>query len=139
MKYENYVFIGDFNLNTSDNSMKEFCSLNGLKNLINRSSPPWVFLGKGVLKIYSKFTAEHPCRSVITIKLQSNFIEITLRHGCSRVNLLHIFRTLFLKNISGRPTCYKNSEKTNLHFFNIELFLRLDSLSFIYSQLLNLK
>ena len=34
-KYENYVFIGDFNVNTSDSSMKEFCSLNGLKNLIN--------------------------------------------------------------------------------------------------------
>ena len=31
----------------------------------------------------------------------SNFIEITLRHRCSRVNLLHIFRTPFLKNISG--------------------------------------
>ena len=31
-----------------------------------------------------------------------NFIEITLRHGCSPVNLLHIFRTPFLKNISGR-------------------------------------
>ena len=30
-EYENYVFIGDFNVNTSDSSMKEFCSLNGLK------------------------------------------------------------------------------------------------------------
>ena len=29
------VFIGDFNVNTSDSSMKEFGSLNGLKNLIN--------------------------------------------------------------------------------------------------------
>ena len=29
------------------------------------------------------------------IKLQSNFIEITLRHGCSPVNLLHIFKTPF--------------------------------------------
>ena len=35
-KYENYVFIGDFNVNTSDSSMKEFCSLNRLKNLINK-------------------------------------------------------------------------------------------------------
>ena len=33
-------------------------------------------------------------------KLQSNFTEITLRHGCSPVNLLHIFRTLFSKNTS---------------------------------------
>ena len=30
-----------------------------------------------------------------------NFIEIALRHGCSPVNLLHIFRTPFLKNTSG--------------------------------------
>ena len=27
-----------------------------------------------------------------------NFIEIALRHGCSRVNLLHIFRTPFPTN-----------------------------------------
>ena len=30
-----------------------------------------------------------------------NFIEIALRHGCSPVNLLHIFRTSFPKNTSG--------------------------------------
>ena len=34
-KDENYVFTGDFNVNISESSMKEFCSLNGLKNLIN--------------------------------------------------------------------------------------------------------
>ena len=33
---------------------------------------------------------------------QSNFIEITLRHGCSPINLLHIFRTPFPRNTSGR-------------------------------------
>ena len=49
----------------------------------------------------SKFTGEHPCQSVISIKLLCNFIEITLRHGCSLVNLLHIFRTLFSRNTSG--------------------------------------
>ena len=42
-----------------------------------------------------------PCRSVISIKLFCNFIEITLQHGSSPVNLLHIFRTPFPKNISG--------------------------------------
>ena len=31
-----------------------------------RSSPPEVFLGKSVLKICSKFTGEHTCRSVIS-------------------------------------------------------------------------
>ena len=38
---------------------------------------------------------------MISTKLLSNFIEITLRLGCSPVNLLHIFRTPFLKNTSG--------------------------------------
>ena len=57
----------------------------------DRSSHPEVFLGKGVLKICSRFTGEHPCRSAISKKLQSDFIEITLRHECSPVNLLHIF------------------------------------------------
>ena len=33
--------------------------------------------------------------------LLCNFIEIALLHGCSPVNLLHIFRTPFPKNISG--------------------------------------
>ena len=67
--------------------------------LSSRSSLPEMFLVKGVLKICSK--GEQPCRSVISIKLQSNFIEITLRYGCSPVNLLHIFRTAFSKKISG--------------------------------------
>ena len=48
-----------------------------------RSSRPEVLLRKGVLKI-------------------CNFIEIALQHGCSPVNLLHIFRTPFLSNTSGK-------------------------------------
>ena len=67
-----------------------------------------MFLVIGVLKICSKFTGEHLCQSVISIKLlcfavalPCNFIEITLRHGCSPVNLLHIFRTPFPRNTSG--------------------------------------
>ena len=66
-----------------------------------------VFLGKGVLRICSKFTGDHQCRSVISIKLLSNFIEITLRHGFSPVNLLHIF-TSFPKNTCGRLLLHIN-------------------------------
>ena len=65
-----------------------------------RSSHQEVFLVKSVLKICGKFTGEHQCRSLISIKLLCNFIEITLRHGCSPVNLPHIFRTPFSKNTS---------------------------------------
>ena len=66
------------------------------------SSHPEVFLRKGVLKTCSKSTREHPWRSVVSIKLLYNFTEIKLRHECSSVNLLHIFRIPFLKNTSGR-------------------------------------
>ena len=59
-----------------------------------------MFLRKGVLKICSKFTGEHPCRSMTSIKLKSNFIEIALRHVCSSVNLQHIFRTPFQQSTS---------------------------------------
>ena len=31
----------------------------------------------------------------------SNFFDIALRHGCSPVNLLHVFRTIFPRNTSG--------------------------------------
>ena len=61
-----------------------------------------MFWSKAVLKICSKFNREHPRRGVISIKLLCNFIEITLWHGYSPVNLLHIFRTPFSKKISGR-------------------------------------
>ena len=42
------------------------------------------------LKICNKFTGEHPC-----------VIEITVWHGCSPVDFLHIFWTPFPKNTSG--------------------------------------
>ena len=61
----------------------------GNSNAKNRSSPPEVFC--------SKFTGEHLCRSVISIKLLCSFIENTLRHVCSPVNLMHIFRAPFFK------------------------------------------
>ena len=66
---------------------------------VNRCSRSEVFLVKGVLKICNKFTGEHPCRSVISIKLQSIFTEIIFRHGYSPVNLLfseHLFLRTFL-------------------------------------------
>ena len=72
-----------------------------LKIKICRSSHPEVFLEKGVLEICSKFTWEHPCQSVISIKLQlyCSFIEIALWYGWSPVNLLHIFRTPFPREL----------------------------------------
>ena len=73
-----------------------------LLKLSPRSSRPEVFLGKGVLKIYIKFTGEHSWRSAISVKLLCKFIEIALWHECSPVNLLYSFRTPFPKDTSGR-------------------------------------
>ena len=50
---------------------------------------------KGALRICSKFTGKHPFQSVISTKLQRNFIEITLRYVCSPENFLFIFRMSF--------------------------------------------
>ena len=69
--------------------------------IVLKQPHPEVFLRKGVLKICGKFIGEHPCPSLISIKLQSNFIEITLRHGCFPVNLLHIVRTPYPRNTFG--------------------------------------
>ena len=66
-----------------------------------RSSPPEVFLGISVLKIHSKFIGEHPCRSPISVKLQSNFIEIALWHGCSPIRTPFPNNTIHLISFGG--------------------------------------
>ena len=43
---------------------------------------------KCVLKICSKFTGEHPCLSVISIKLQSNLYLRTPLEGCFYTELI---------------------------------------------------
>ena len=71
-----------------------------------------MFLGKGVLKICSKFAGEYSCRSAISIKLQSNAIEITLPHGCSPVNFGAYFQsTFFLRTpLDGCFCCIQDWE-----------------------------
>ena len=61
-----------------------------------------MFLRKSVLKICSKFTGEHTNQGLISIKMLCNFVEITLQHGCSPVNLLHICKTPVPKNTPGQ-------------------------------------
>ena len=65
-------------------------------NIFQKQQLPRGVPRKKCFEICSKFTGEQPCRSAISIKLYS-----TLRHGCSPVNLLYIFRTPFPKNTSG--------------------------------------
>ena len=55
---------------------------------VNRQKQPsrgvlWKRCSENMKQIYRR---THPCRNAISVKLQSNFIQITLRHGCSPVN-----------------------------------------------------
>ena len=87
-----------------------------------------VLLRKGVLNICSKFTGQYPCHSIISTKLESKFIEITLLHGCS-VNLLHIFRTPFHWNtsrglllisiVANTYIIWKNFERNSVKFVTL--------------------
>ena len=50
----------------------------------------------------------------------SKVIEIALRHGCSRVNLLHIIRASSPKNTSGRLLLEKAVKELSFHICRIE-------------------
>ena len=94
------------NLNRFSNKEKTECAISKIIVIKNNSKEAALQRSsqeKDVLKLCSKFTGEYPCRSKVSIKLHCNFIEITLRHRCSPVNLLHIFRVSFLKNTSEGP------------------------------------
>ena len=64
----------------------KYSAQNFSKNLLKQKQPstgiPWKRCFENMQQIY-------------------NFVEIALRHGCSPVNLLDIFRTPFPKNTSG--------------------------------------
>ena len=95
-----------------------------------QKQPPWGVPTKSCSENMHQIKGEHPCQSVILIKLQSNFIEITLRHGCSPVNLLYVFRTPFLKKTYGQPLL---SMSTKLIFTSKEFFFfRVITIKFYY-------
>ena len=88
-------------------SMAEFSRMNDEeKYKRSRNSLPEVFCKKGVLKICSTYTGEHPCRGVISIKLLCNFIEITLWHG---VLLLPVFRHECPLWLPQKNLCFKDT------------------------------
>ena len=73
-------FINDFQKQPTRGILKKRCSEN-MQQIYRRTPMPKCNFNK--------------------VALLCNFIEITLRHGCYPVNLLHIFRTPFPRNISG--------------------------------------
>ena len=74
--------------------------------------------------MFQKYTGEHPCRGVISINLQSNFIEIAIQRECSPVNLLNILRSPFLKNTSGRLLLFQANwifQTGDVLFYNLSI------------------
>ena len=78
-----------------------------------QKQPFWCVLWKR----YSENMLQISRRTPLLKSKQSNFIEITLQHGCFSVTLLHIFRTSFPKDTSrGLLLQLKSKKVTNLHF-----------------------
>ena len=55
-------------------------TLSGLNNFLKNSLPD-VFLGKRILKIFNKFTGEHPWRNVISIQLLCTLLKLHFGMG----------------------------------------------------------
>ena len=67
-------------------------------NFDSRQHFRWHYIDNILQSISRKFNI---CFKITAMSIElSNFIEIALRHGCSPVNLLHIFRKPFSKNTS---------------------------------------
>ena len=69
-------------------------------NLVRKQSSRGV-LRKGYSEYMQQILGRTPMPKCDFRKVACNFIEITLRHGYSPENLVHVFRTPFFKGISG--------------------------------------
>ena len=76
----------------------KFCQMIYLFNTFQKHPP------RGVPRKRCSENMQQICRRKPMPKCDFNkvAIEITLRHGCSPLNLLYIFRTPFLKNTFGK-------------------------------------
>ena len=71
----------------------DICIFSFIEIVIVRSSHSEMFLVEGVLKICSKFAREHPCRSVISVKLlKSHFGMGVLLQICCIFSEHHLLR-----------------------------------------------
>ena len=68
-----------------------------LKNVQKQLRRPVLKNTEAALQRFKKSCSEKMQQINRRTLMRSNFIEITLRHGCSPVNLPHIFRTSFPK------------------------------------------
>ena len=61
------------------------------------------------------------------VRSSTNFIEVTIRHGCSLVNLLFIFRISFLKKTSGQLLLQLYFMALSTQFFDLLQKLNISS------------
>ena len=92
-------FVSDF-LWVSQVLKSFFMTINSFYNFKFRQQPFRDVLKKRCYENMQQIYKRTPMPKCVSTKLQSNFIEIILRHGCSPVNLQHVFRTTFPKNTS---------------------------------------
>ena len=78
-----------------------FCKRTGIFCITLQKQPSTGVLTKKYSENMQQIYKRTPMPKEISIKLFCNFLEIALWHGCSPVNLLHIFRTLFNENTNG--------------------------------------
>ena len=78
-----------------------FCSLCKIVS-VKASFTRFDVVSEAAIQRWSSENIQHNTHAEVQFnKVAINFIEITLRHGCSPVNLLHIFKKLFPRNTSG--------------------------------------
>ena len=109
-KYDNFVFIVDFNVNVNESSMKEFCNSNGLKSLINK---PTCF----------KNPEKPSCIDLIPTNRRTYFqLSTVLQTGLSDFHLLTAteFKMGFSKS-KPRIIIYRDYKKFNSNAFRSEI------------------
>ena len=98
-------------------------------NFLLRSSHPGVFLGKGVLEDMQQIYRITP---ISKCDLNSNFIKIALRHGCSPVNLLHFSEHLFIRTLLEGCFCSTFSYQFKKNWINYFMKILFLSIAFIF-------
>ena len=103
------------NLKSLVKSALEICRF---KHQFTQKQPSTGVIIKSIPKICSQFTGEHTRGSVISINL---LCTVTPCHGCSFLNLLHIFRSHFIRTAKDgfltheNETGLGNTENVTLH------------------------
>ena len=122
--FDNFIFIGDFNVSTNHNSMINFCDLNGLRNLIN------------VPTCYKNFDNPTSIDLILTNRPSYFQRSTVFETGLSDFHLLTIteFKTSFQKR-EPKIIKYRDYKNFDHSKFRSEIFKR----NFNYADLITFK